>query len=482
MSLYKKLFTQTLIYGLAAVFPKIIGFLMVRFYINWMPDNAYGSYSLIFSWIMFLNVILSFGMETTFFRFYNKIEDKKSVINISLWVIIGMCFLLTVPTLLFIDPISNYFKIDSDVTLFLLGILLLDALVVVPFALLRANEQSKKYTLVKIINVLLYSGLTVFFLYALPTYFSQLSIYIKNFEVGYAFLANLIGSLVCLLLVIRSYKYLFLPFKVSLAKQMLMYSFPVMIGGLAFVVNETFDKIILEFVLPKDLALLEVARYSAIYKLGLFMVLFRMAYSLGIEPFFFNYAKNQDAQLKYATITKYFILFGSIMMLVIIVFADILKILLVPKETYWVSMNIVPYVILANFMLGIYTNLSVWYKIQDKTHIGMYISIIGAIATIVLNILLIPYFGALGCAITTLIAYLIMMTISYVLGQKNYPIPYDKKAIILYLGGSTLLSYLYFFMFRENYLVGFTFIIVFLSVVLWNERTLIKQLIPTKKT
>lgn len=482
MSLYKKLFTQTLIYGLAAVFPKIIGFLMVRFYIDWMPENAYGSYSLIFSWIMFLNVILSFGMETTFFRFYNKVEDKNSVINISLWVILSLCFLLCIPTLLFLQDISDYFHIDKTVTLFLLAILILDALVVVPFALLRANEKSKQFTFIKIINVLLYSSLTVFFLYALPTFFPNSTVYISNFEVGYAYLANLIGSFICFLFVIKSYKYLLLPFNKLLAKEMFKYSFPVMIGGLAFVINETFDKIILEYVLPKNLALSEVARYSAIYKLGLFMVLFRMAYSLGIEPFFFNYAKNQDAQLKYATVTKYFILFGSVMMLGIVVFADVLKIIMVPKESFWSSMNIVPYVILANFLLGIYTNLSVWYKIQDKTHIGMYISIIGAIATIILNLILIPYYGALGCAITTLIVYLIMMTISYVLGQKHYPIPYDIKSIIIYLGGSTLLSYIYFFLFRENYLIGFTFILLFLVVVLWNERTLIKQLIPTKKT
>lgn len=481
LSLYTKLFKQTLVYGLAAVFPKIIGFLMVRFYINWMPENAYGSYSLIFSWMMFLNVILSFGMETAFFRFYNKYENKNQVISNALYIILSLCLLFCIPIFLFINQISAYFLTDPVVTLFLLGILILDALVVVPFAMLRANEKSGSYTAIKMINVIIYSSLTVVFLYGLPHFFSGSSLYIKNFEVGYAYLANLIASLICLLFVVKSYSYLRYKFNWPLAKEMLIYAYPVMIGGLAFAVNESFDKIILDWLLPKDIAIIEVARYSAIYKLGLFMVLFRMAYSLGIEPFFFNYSKNADAHIKYAIVTKYFVLFGSLMMLCIVVCADILKILMVPKESYWSAMEIVPYVILANLMLGIYTNLSVWYKIQDKTKVGMYISIIGAIGTFVFNYLLIPIFGILGCAIATLLVYAFMMLTSYILGQKSYPIPYDKKSITLYLGTSTLFSFLYFYQFRENYLVGFIFVAILTILIAWNEKPLLKQLLGSKK-
>ena len=481
MSLYSKLFKQTLVYGLAAVFPKIIGFLMVRFYINWMPENAYGSYSLIFSWMMFLNVVLSFGMETAFFRFYNKHDNKKQVIANALYIILTLCLLFCIPVVLFINQISAYFLTDPIVTLFLLGILILDALVVVPFAMLRANEKSGMYTAIKMTNVIIYSVLTVIFLYAIPQFFPKSVLYISGFEVGYAYLANLIGSFICLLFVVKSYSYLRYKFNWNLGKEMLIYAYPVMIGGLAFAINESFDKVILDWVLPKDIAIIEVARYSAIYKLGLFMVLFRMAYSLGIEPFFFNYAKNEDAHIKYATVTKYFVLFGSLMMLGIVVFADVLKVLMVPKQSYWSAMEIVPYVILANLMLGIYTNLSVWYKIQDKTKVGMYISIIGAIGTFVFNYLLIPIFGILGCAIATLLVYAFMMITSYVLGQKSYPIHYDKKAIGLYLGTSTLLSFLYFYQFRENYYIGFIFVSILIILIAWNEKPLIKQLLRSKK-
>ncbi|UYW00888.1 oligosaccharide flippase family protein [Flavobacterium agricola] len=481
MSLYTKLFKQTLVYGLAAVFPKIIGFIMVRYYINWMPENAYGSYSLIFSWLMFLNVVLSFGMETAFFRFYNKYEDKKQVISNALYIILGICLVFCIPAFVFIKPISNYFITDPVVTAFIIAILVLDALAVVPFALLRAKQKSGVYTGIKITNVLLYSGFTIVFLYVLPQFFPKSRLFIQNFEVGYAYLANLIASLVCLLLVAKTYRYLRVAFNWHLAKEMLIYAYPVMIGGLAFAINESFDKIILDWMLPKDVGIIEVARYAAIYKLGLFMVLFRMAYTLGIEPFFFNYAKNEDAPIKYATVTKYFVLFGSLVMLVIVVCADILKIIMIPKQAYWSAMEIVPYIILANLMLGIYTNLSVWYKIQDKTKVGMYISILGAIGTFAFNFLLIPHFGILGCAMATLLVYAFMMYTSYLLGQKNYPIPYDKKAISLYLGSSTLLSFVYFYQFRENYIIGFIFVVILVAIIGWNERPLLKQLLSLKK-
>lgn len=446
-----------------------------------MPENAYGSYSLIFSWIMFLNVFLSFGMETAFFRFYNKKDNQNEVIANALYIIIALCLLFIIPSVVFINQISNYFLTDPTVTLFLIGILILDALVVVPFAMLRANEKSGIFTSIKIVNVLLYSSLTVLFLYGLPHFFPQSQFYIKNFEVGYAYLANLIASFICFIFVSKSYSYLRFKFNWHLAKEMLIYAYPVMIGGLCFAINESFDKIILDWVLPKDIAIIEVARYSAIYKLGLFMVLFRMAYSLGIEPFFFNYSKNEDAHIKYAFVTKYFVLFGSFMMLCIVIGSDILKILMIPKASYWSAMEIVPYVILANLFLGIYTNLSVWYKIQDKTKVGMYISIIGAFLTFLFNLILIPIFGILGCAIATLLVYTFMMFTSYTLGQKSYPIPYDKRSIGLYLGTSTLFSFLYFYQFRENYWIGFIFVTILAVLIIWNERTLLKQMLSLKK-
>ena len=260
---------------------------------------------------------------------------------------------------------------------------------------------------------------------------------------------------------------------------MLVYSFPVMIGGLAFVVNETFDKVFLKELLPENFQDLGLASYGAIYKIGVFMILFRTAYSMGIEPFFFSYAKNDDAPIKYATVTKYFVIFGSLAMLTIVIFSDLIKTFYIPQKDYWFAMEIVPYVILANLMLGIYTNLSVWYKIQDKTKIGAYISIIGAIVTVVFNYLLIPIIGLVGSAITTLLAYATMMLISYIMGQKSYPIPYNKKSIFLYLGTSTLFTFIYFYNFRENYFIGITFLLIFVAIIYFNEKVIITRIIKS---
>src|SRR5690606_26744998 len=457
----------------------MIGFIMAPYHIEWLPVGAYKDYTLIFSWMMFFNVVLSFGMETAFFRFYHKKDNKQEVINNTILFLIAVCSVFLGGIYLFKDMIDAYFGIPPVVVSFLIWILVLDTLAVIPFAVLRAEQRPVKYSFIKVLNVLINAGLTVLFLYLIPNHLktnptSALSNYfITDFHVCYLFLSNIIASAVTLLLLSKNYLQLKLKFNKTLWKEMLAYSFPVMIGGLAFVVNETFDKVFLDILLPEDFKNLGLASYGAIYKIGVFMVLFRMAYSLGIEPFFFSYAKNDDAPVKYATVTKYFVIFGSFAMLAIIVFSDIIKTFYIPEEEYWFAMEVIPYIILANLLLGIYTNLSVWYKIQDKTKIGAYISVFGAIITVIFNYLLIPKTGITGAAITTLVAYFVMMLISFVLGQKSYPIPYNIKVISLYLGLSVLLSFSYFYNFRENYFIGVTFLLIFVGLIYFNEKVMI---------
>lgn len=485
MSIYKNLFKTTLIYGIATVVPRMIGFIMAPYHMKWLPRNAYADYTLIFSWLMFFNVVLSFGMETAFFRFYNKHKNKKEVINNTILFLMMICAVFIGLVYVFKNYIDAYFGIPPVIVDFLIWILVLDALVIIPFAILRAEQRPIKYSAIKIANVLINAGLTVVLLYLIPIYLQNHSesslnrFFIPNFEVGYLFVANLVASLTTLLLLSKHYLRLKWSFNKKLLNEMLVYSFPVMIAGLAFVVNETFDKVLLDILLPEEYKKLGLASYGAIYKIGVFMVLFRMAYSLGIEPFFFSYAKNDDAPIKYAAVTKYFVIFGSLAMLVIVIFADLIKRFYIPEKEYWHAMEIVPYIILANLMLGIYTNLSVWYKLQDKTKIGAYISVFGAILTLLLNYLLIPKIGLIGSAIATLAVYVSMMLISYVLGQKSYPIPYDKKAISLYLGGSVLFSFVYFYNFRENYFIGTAFILIFVGLIYYNEKTFINRIIKS---
>jgi len=255
------------------------------------------------------------------------------------------------------------------------------------------------------------------------------------------------------------------------------YAFPVLIAGVAFSINETFDRILLDKLLPEDIAKTEIGMYSACYKLALFMMLFATAYRLGVEPFFFSHAKSENPKKNFALILEYFVIFGSVILLVIIVFVDILKVIFIGNEAYWEAMWIVPIILLANFCLGIYHNLSVWYKITDRTKFGAYISVFGALLTLGLNFWLIPIISYKGSAIATLTAYASMMLLSYYFGRKYYPIPYNLKKIGMYFLLSVTLSMLSFYQFRENYIVGVSMLIVFLGIVYFAEQKVIKQLV-----
>ncbi len=486
MGLYKSLFKQTAIYGLATVLPRMFSFLLVPIYTDLLPKAAYGKVSIIFSWMIFFNVILAYGMETAFFRFYNKEADKKSVLETTtvsiFWSTIAFLFL----SLLFRNTLAVGSGIDVQYITYTIWILVLDALVIIPFSNLRANQRPMYYAAIKIGNVVVNLLLNLFFLLILPkvattnpTSFLS-SFYFDNFQIGYIFISNIIASLLTFLALSPNYFQIKWQFNFELWKRMMRYGLPILVAGIAFAINEQFDKILLGKLLPADIADSEVGVYSACYKLGLFMVLFRTAYTLGIEPFFFSHADKENASQTYATVTKYFVIFGSFILLAVIVFADILKIIMIRDESYWEAMKVVPLIILANFFLGIYTNLSVWYKLIDKTHIGAYISIIGAIITLVLNFLLIPKFSYYGSAIATIAAYGSMMLISYVMGNKYYPIPYDMKKIGGYLGLSIAFSILSFYFFRENYFVGATLLIAYLYFIYHNEKETLQRIMNRK--
>ncbi|MFV8371615.1 lipopolysaccharide biosynthesis protein [Flavobacterium sp. LB2P74] len=487
MGLYKNLFKQTAIYGLATVIPRMFSFILVPLYTDLLPKTEYGKVSIIFAWMIFFNVILAYGFETAFFRFYNKETNKNSVVettSVSLfWTSLSFLFL----ALLFRNKLAIWSGIDAQYIMYTIWILVLDALVIVPFSKLRVNQQPIKYASIKIGNVAINLVLNLFFLSYLPAIAQSnpdsflSSFYLEDFQIGYIFVSNIVASLVTFLVLSPNYLLLKWHFDYKLWKRMMQYGLPIMVAGIAFAINEQFDKILLGYLLPPDIAAAEVGVYSACYKLGLFMVLYRTAYTLGIEPFFFSHADNQDAPQTYATITKYFVIFGSFILLSVIVFADVLKVIMIQDESYWEAMKVVPLIILANFFLGIYTNLSVWYKLIDKTHIGAYISIIGAIITLVLNYLLIPTMSYYGSAIATIAAYGSMMFISYYFGNKYYPIPYDTNKIGMYLLISIGFSAVSFYGFRENYYVGITLLLVFMYFIYYNEKELLTKILSRKK-
>lgn len=483
MSALKVLFKQTFIYGLATVLPRMLSFLLVPLYTTDGVLNSvaeYGEISVIFSYFVLFNVVLAYGMETAFFRFFNK-ENKEQVIGTTTISLIVSSFGFFILAFLFKNQIASFIDIDVKYISLVIWILLLDALVIIPFAWLRATEQPKRYAIIKILNVVINLGLNLFFLLALEDLASQNaifdSIFKSDFQISYIFIANLIASGVTLLLVMSFYNKIKYVFNAQLWKKMLRYAYPVLIAGLAFSINETFDRVLLKELLPPNIAETEIGMYSACYKIAVFMTLFVTAYRLGIEPYFFSHSNAKNPQKNYAKILEFFVALGSVIFLFVVVFADFLKPYIVRSEDYWEAMWIVPIILLANFCLGIYHNLSVWYKITDRTKFGAYISVFGAIITLAINIFFIKTYSYKASAIATLLAYASMAVLSYYFGRKYYPIPYNMKKIGLYLIVSIAFSSISFYLFRENYLVGIPLLVVFIGIVYLLEKKELKQLL-----
>lgn len=447
-----------------------------------MPTGSYGEVTLIFAWFAIFNVILAYGMETAFFRYYNSETDKTKVVSTSLISLGATSLFFTLVALFFQNKVANLLNIDQQYIQYVIYILALDALVIIPFAWLRARQKPKRYAVIKIVNVAMNLGLNVFFLLLLPNLVQEnpdsifQAIYITDFQISYIFISNLIASGLTLLLMGKCYILPSYSFDKVLWSQMVRYGLPVMIAGMAFTINEVFDRIMLSELLPEAIAKSEIGKYSACYKIALFMTLFATAFRLGIEPFFFSHSKSENPQKAYAQITNYFVVLGSVILLAVVVFADLLKKLIVLNSDYWEAMPVVPIIVLASFCLGIYHNLSVWYKVTDRTRFGAYISIVGALITIAINYFFIPYIGYYASAYATLAAYASMMILSYYFGRKFYPIPYNLRKIGFYMGMSIAFSALSFYVFKGNIYIGSFLLLVFLLLVYKMEFDLLKRI------
>lgn len=485
MSIFKKLFKQTFIYGLATVLPRALAIFLVPLYVVVLGREQYGIYASIMAFLILGNVLLSYGMETAFFRFINKDATKKTLVqSTALSSLTISTFLFLIVALFFRNSLASFLEYQPEFITYGLLILALDALAVLPFVWFRANEKPMKYALLKIFNVVINLGFNLFFFLVLPiwaakdptSFWNRILLEDTN-KVAYVFIANLIASAVTLVVLMPLYVKIGFKLNTTIWKQMIRYAFPVLIAGIAFSINEAFDKILLKYMLPSEIANKEVGIYAACYKLGVFMTLFATAFRLGIEPFFFQHAKSKNAKETYATITKYFAVLGSFILLFVIVYIDIFKRLLIPDSSFWEALSIVPIILLANLCLGLYHNLSVWYKITDRTKFGAYISVFGAIITLVLNIALIPIISYKGSAIATLAAYGSMMVLSYYFGRKYYRVPYNLKKIGFYVLLSVVFSVLSFYIFEGNILIGTALLLVFVTAIYFSEKKDLKQLL-----
>tara|TARA_R110002020_G_scaffold72209_10_gene185886 strand:- start:12494 stop:13948 length:1455 start_codon:yes stop_codon:yes gene_type:complete len=475
LSVFKKLFKQTFIYGLATVLPRVLAVILVPLYTSVMLPEEYGIYATLMAYLILGNVLLSYGMETAFFRFITKDADKQKIVQSTTLTSITVSTLIFLGiTLLFTNHIAKVSEFKTEYVTYGLLILALDALVVLPFAWFRVNERPMRYAVVKIFNVVINLAFNLFFLLMLPKlaetsdYWNTL--WFSENKVAYVFIANLIASAVTLLVLLPLYVKIGFGFNKIIWKQMMKYAIPVLIAGIAFSVNEAFDRILLKYLLPENIAETQVGLYSACYKLGMFMTLFVMAFRLGIEPFFFNHSGHENAKNTYATITKYFTLFGCLILLVVVVYIDVFKHILIPNSQYWEALKIVPLILLANLFLGVYHNLSVWYKVTDRTKYGAYISVFAAVVTLVLNYILIPIIGYMGSAIATLSAYGSMMVLSYLYGRKYYDVPYQVKKICGYLLLAIGFSAISFYAFNGNIWLGTALLIVFAVIMFYSEK------------
>ena len=472
MSVLKKFFKDTIIYGLATVLPRLMNFILVPLHTDKLATTSYSDNTTFYVYAAFFNVLLTYGMETAFFRFFNKSNEKTKVFSTTFISLFVTTIIFLIAVFLFNSQISEWLNISTKYFKILVGLLILDTLVVAPFAYLRATGRPIKFAAVKISNILIYVVLNYFFLWAIPKFNLQFSWYDKTDLVQYIFIANLFASIATLLMLLPYFFKTKIEFDKIIFRQLIGYGGPIMVAGLAYVINENFDKWILPYLMNKDIN----GAYSGCYKIAMFMTIFIQAFRLGAEPFFFSHSKEINAKETYALIMKYFVIAGSFMLLFIISYLDIFKMILVQNETYWQAISIVPIVLLANLFLGIYFNLAIWYKLTDKTRYGMYLSIVGAVITIVLNLVLINKIGFIAAAWATLAAYGSMMMLSYFLGQKHYPVPYNLKQILFYLVIAISLSIITLNT-NANYYINTVLVLVFLAIVGYLEKQQIKQLL-----
>lgn len=481
MSTLKRFFKDTIIYGIAAVLPRAINIILVKLHTNTLQSDKYAENTIYFVYAAYFNALLTYGMETAFFRFFTKEKEKGKVISTSFISLLATTLLFLTGMFVFSNSISSYFGFADPMYLqILILVTTFDTLVVIPYAYLRVMNRPIKFAFYKIINILIYAFFNLYFLLYVP-YAIKNELYVPNMVstnfaeqslVIYIFIANLIASILTFLLLLP----IIFKFKISFDKKLLMrmlaYGLPIMIGSIAFVTNENLDKLLLTKYLGKE----QMGIYAACYKLGVFMTLYIMAFRLGAEPFFFNHAKEKNAKGTYAKILNWFTIIGAVFMLIIVAYIDVFAKILINEE-YFDALAIVPIILLANLLLGIYNNLSVWYKLTDKTRFGMYISIIGAILTIAINLIFIPIIGFMASAWATLIAYGFMAIISYVVGKKYYAVPYKISNIFLYLFLSVGFSYLSFLLFRGNLFISSLLVILFLGFIVWNEKSEIQQIL-----
>jgi O-antigen/teichoic acid export membrane protein len=460
LSSIKQLAGQTLWYGVPTIASRFLGYLMnmaLPFFVA-MPEKT-ADLVQVYTLIPFLNVLFSYGMETAYFRFSQTHDREKlySTLSISLLgstIIFSCILLLCRNTLASATDLTNH----PQYLLWMIAIIAVDNLNTLPFAKLRQENRPKRYAAARVAGIVINLAIVIFFLGIAPGIVQKTPdgfvslFYNKDIGLGYYLLGNLCGSLLTLLLLSKEIRQVKFVFDTRLWKEVMRYSMPLIIVGLGGMVNDVLSRLIYRHVvdLPHQQADHELGIFANIFRIALLITIMIQAFRMAAEPFFFNQSKNENAQKTYARVMKFFVIACCFMFLFIGLFLDIFKWIFISfANPRWAEgLEIVPLLALGNIFLGIYYNLSVWYKLTNKNRYGAIITITGAIITIVLNITLIPLLHYTGAAIATFVCYLFMMVCSYKLGQKHYPVPYAVKKLVAYIVMVVLIYLLHLMMVR----------------------------------
>ena len=490
MNKIKKLAGQTAIYGLSSIIGRLLNYLLVPIYVRVFTPAEYGVVAEMYAYVGLLIVILTYGLETGFFKFAkdDSLQTEK-VYSTTLISIFTTSILFVGLIVLFNQNIANLIEYPNhpEYVLWFGIVIAADAFTSIPFAYLRQKNKALKFATIKLINIGLNISLVLFFIKLLPYLDKNYNfefvklIYNKEIGVGYIFIANLISSLATLVLLVGDIPFKHLSFDKRLFKTILIFSLPLMLSGLAGIMNETIDRVLLKHYLPGNLdeIMAQIGIYSANYKIAVLMTMFIQMFRYAAEPFFFSNQKDKSSNKLYADVMKYFIIFGLIIFLGVNLYINIVKHFISPG--YYEGLRIVPIVLAANLFVGINYNLSIWYKFTSKTAYAIYLNGFGAIITVILNIIFIPIFGYIASAWATFACYLSIMLLSYALSKKYYPVNYDLKSIFLY---SAIASVIFFGFYNIKFsssiiefIVATLLLILFLGIIYFKEKKSFKALL-----
>jgi O-antigen/teichoic acid export membrane protein len=477
LSAIKQLASQTAVYGLSSILGRVLSALLVPLYTAYLYSvEDYGVVTIFFTYAALLNIFFTYGMETGFFRYVSLEKDKNSVFGTIFRALTVSSFVLALPCFLFAEQLASAIGFEGRGNLLMLlgGILFLDTLTVIPFAWLRNQNKSLSFVKIKLTNLSLNVGFNLLFIpgFVFANSKGWLSFNPEHHFVYFIFLSNVLSSFSTLLLLIPTIRKAWGPYNPNLFKAVFFYSLPLVFVGLAGIINETLDRLLIKYLLSEDIAEREAGIYSAFYKLGLIMTLFLQAFRYAAEPFFFGHSKTTVSKVLYARVMDYFVWFCGFLLLGSLLIIPWFAEIFIRNPLYFEDgrgLAMVPLILLANLCLGIYYNLSIWYKLSGKTMMGGIVSGMGALFTIFLNLWLIPIMGFTGAAITTLLVYFSMMLISFILGQKYYPVPYHfVKLTLVWLYLSIVCITVFFYGYL--WLVIFPSTLLFGILFLWIEK------------